>query len=466
MGKYVTKVEILKRATELIGIPLGEIDKTGKLATGKGGVGTTIEEHWFGIKTNSFSEPDFKEAGVELKVTPYIKSKKGVRAKERLVCNIIDYMEEFKRVFKTSSFYLKCNTMLIMLYEHLFNIAKTNYVVDKTFLYSFSEEDLLIIEQDWEIIINKIIAGKAHEISERDTSYLSACTKGKDSASLRVQPFSEIRAKQRAFSLKSSYMTYVLNEYIYGAKKSKHIIEDFTLLEKNSLEQVILNKFVPYKNKKVSEMKSTLGIHFHSKNINNLLCNAILKNDNPEQTVEFQKANVKIKTIALETDENNIRENMSFPAFSFKKLANEEWEDSQEYHLFVEQKYLFIVFKKSKDDNPENTVFLNAFFWQLPEEDIEEVKTVWEKTQIIIQNGIALNYNGNQVNNNLPKSVDSTIAHIRPHAAKSAYKTTDFSFGNIHSDADELPDGRWMTKQCFWFNRNYILNQIKKNIKE
>ena len=91
--KYTTKESVLERGRAAIGIPLGEIDKTGRLATGKGAIGTVIEESWFGYTPNSESEPDFPEAGVELKVTPYLRNKNGIRAKERLVCNIINYME-------------------------------------------------------------------------------------------------------------------------------------------------------------------------------------------------------------------------------------------------------------------------------------------------------------------------------------------------------------------------------------
>ena len=62
---YKTKEAVLRRAQELKGIPLHDIDKTGRLSTGKGGIGTTIEENWFGYLPNSESEPDFPEAGVE-----------------------------------------------------------------------------------------------------------------------------------------------------------------------------------------------------------------------------------------------------------------------------------------------------------------------------------------------------------------------------------------------------------------
>lgn len=38
----------------------------------KGGLGELVEERFFHYKANSDSDPDFKEAGVELKVSPSI----------------------------------------------------------------------------------------------------------------------------------------------------------------------------------------------------------------------------------------------------------------------------------------------------------------------------------------------------------------------------------------------------------
>ena len=46
----------------------------------KGSLGNLLEEHYFFYKPNSSPEPDFYKAGVELKTTPYEKTKKGIRA--------------------------------------------------------------------------------------------------------------------------------------------------------------------------------------------------------------------------------------------------------------------------------------------------------------------------------------------------------------------------------------------------
>ena len=221
--QYVTRESILRRAQEIKGIPLRNVDKTGRLATGKGAIGTVIEESWFGYTPNSESEPDFPEAGVELKVTPYLRGKNGIRAKERLVCNIINYMEEYDKTFQTSAFWHKCNTMLLMSYEHLADRPKGDFRIDEAVLFSFPEEDLAIIEHDWETIMEKVREGRAHELSEGDTLYLAACTKGANASSVRQQPFSELPAKQRAYSLKSSYMTQILNKYIFGNAESPRI---------------------------------------------------------------------------------------------------------------------------------------------------------------------------------------------------------------------------------------------------
>ena len=109
---YKTKEDVLRRAQEAVGKTFGEIDKTGRLSTGKGAAGNVIEESWFGYRPNSDPTPDFEEAGVELKVTPFEKTAKGIRAKERLVCDMLNYMEEYKVPFEQSAFWQKCACMV------------------------------------------------------------------------------------------------------------------------------------------------------------------------------------------------------------------------------------------------------------------------------------------------------------------------------------------------------------------
>ncbi|MCM1236157.1 MAG: restriction endonuclease [Ruminococcus flavefaciens] len=442
---YLTKAAVLKRAQEIIGIPLGEVDKHGRLSTGKGAIGTVVEESWYEYAPNSESEPDFPEAGVELKVTPYLRNTKGIRAKERLVCNIINYMEEYDRTFHTSSFWHKCNTMLLMSYEHIKNLPKTEYRIDKAILFSFPEKDLIIIEQDWEHIMDRVRRGLAHEISEGDTLYLAACTKGTNAASVRQQPFSDIPAKQRAYSLKSSYMTQILNKFIFGEQEDERIIKDWQQLENRTFEDYLIGKVSPYFGKTQSELKTILGVESSAKNLNELLLAKMLgvsgKISNSE---EFKKASIIPKTIRIQKN-GSIKESMSFPQFDFIELSQEEsWEESELYNYLAPTKFLFVIYQENAQGE---LIFDRVKFWNMPSADLEEVGRVWARTVQIIREGVQLYPTANGVGNNLPKSMESPVAHVRPH-------------GRDGSDKAPLPDGRMMTKQCFWLNNAYVRKQI------
>lgn len=442
---YKTKESVLRRAQEAIGIPFSEIDKTGRLSTGKGAVGTMLEESWFGYSPNSESEPDFPEAGVELKATPYLIGKRGIRAKERLVCNIINYMGEYQRTFRTSSFWHKCETMLIMSYKYTKGIPKRYFSVDKAILFSFPEEDLVIIEQDWKKIIDKVRAGKAHQLTEGDTLYLAACTKGANSSSVRQQPFSEIPAKQRAYSLKASYMSRILKTYVFGNEKDEHIIKDWHQLETKSFEECITDRLSKYYGKTQSALKAEFHIDSNAKNINELILSKMLGiKGKIAHTEEFQNAGIIPKTIRIQKN-GHIKESMSFPTFQFTEIIKENW-DGSEFRNYIEPvKFLFVIFRENTNGE---YVFEKAAFWNMPSDDLEEVRRVWERTVQIIKDGVQINFDGKVYRNNLPKQSESNVAHVRPHARDM-------------NDTYPLPDGRSMPKQCFWLNRQYIESVIK-----
>lgn len=445
--EYRTKEQVLKRAQEAIGIPLRDIDTTGRLSTGKGAIGTVIEESWFGYAPNSESEPDFPEAGVELKVTPYIHGKNGIRAKERLVCNIINYMEEYDKTFQTSAFWHKCNTMLLMSYEHLSNRPKGDFRIDEAVLFSFPEEDLLIIENDWKVIMEKVRSGRAHELSEGDTLYLAACTKGTNANDVRQQPFSDIPAKRRAYSLKSSYMTQILNKYIFGDIPCERVIKGWRSLKHYSFEECVIRRLKPFYGWSHSMLREKCNIDSTAKNVNELILAKMLGIEGKiSRTEEFQKAGIIPKTIRVQKN-GKIKESMSFPNFDFIELSQEEeWEESELYNYLAPTKFLFVIFQERENGE---YFFEKAMFWNIPNEDLEEVGRVWKRTVQTIRRGVTLTKTPNGVRNDLPKQTESRVAHVRPH-------------GKTAADMLPLPDGRMMTKQCFWLNNSYIAEQINQ----
>ena len=431
-----------------------ESENTYALAHGnkkrKGGLGEIVEERFFQYKANSDSSPDFKEAGVELKVTPYkINKNKSISAKERLVLTMIDYNSVInEKEFDSSHFWYKSQWLLLVYYLWQKEIKdRLDYRIDYARLFTPSEEDLEVIRNDYFKIIEKIEAGYAHELSESDTMYLSACTKSSDSSVVRAQPNSDIPAKPRAFAYKSSYMTYVLNHYIHGAKpKYESIIKNDNIKD---IEAYITDKINKHKGKSVTELCADYDIEFDKipKNLYAMLAYRMLgiTSNNAE---EFVKANIKVKTIRIDKN-NTIKENMSFPTFDFISITKQDWEESEFYELLSSTKFLFIVYHEQEDGI---YVFNHAQFWNIPYKTLNgEVKEVWEETKQIALNppSVLKQVNG-KYKGIFPKKTDNPVCHVRPH-------------GKDSKDTLPLIDGREYPKQCFWLNNSYILSVIENN---
>ena len=406
----------------------------------KGNLGNLIEKHYFFYDNNTSPEPDFNEAGVELKVTPYlVKSNGDLKAKERLVLTIINYMKDYEEEnFLKSHVYEKCALMLLIYYLYEQNKERLDYLINYIKLFQFPEEDLEIIKNDYKIIIDKIKNGKAEEISESDTNYLAACTKGANANSLREQPFSTQKAMQRAFCLKNSYMSYILNHYLVNkTEEYESVIKDTSILKEQTLEQYIIKKLEPYYNQDIEFLKNKFDIPYQvtNKSFTYLLAKGMLEVIN-EKIEEFEKANIKVKAIRLRPD-GMPKESMSFPAFKYTEIVKETWLDSELYETFSTTKYLFMIYQYL-DDN--TLIFKKAMFWNVPEKDLNtEIKRVWEETILRIKNN---DYD------NLPKISESSILHVRPHAR------------NAHDTYPTL-DGKKAIKKCFWLNADYIKKQIE-----
>ena len=439
----------------------------------KGGMGNLVEECWFGYKANSNPEPDFEKAGVELKVTPYKAVKKGFSAKERLVLTLIDYMEVYKeKDLLSSHLWKKLGCILLAWYLHKDGQNDIDSTVDFVQLFTLPAEDLEIIKTDYRKILAKIEAGKAEDLSEGDTLYLGACTKGSSAKSVRKQPFSDVEAKQRAFSLKNSYMTYLLNEYILKQQPTYHyegqnrdeesIISSDVLVD--DLEKYVQRKIAAYIGRSEDELAVALEMGSNAKNRYAMLAYRMLGiKGNSAQ--EFRKANIVVKTIRIQKN-GKIKESMSFSPFDFQALAKTEWENSVFGNFLQEQRFFFVLFQEGEDGIYR---LKGSCFWNMPYHDIEgPVREVWERTRDIFRDGkLMLDITpGGLVRNNLPKASDNMICHVRPHGADRSDmiplpKGTHLTVRSNRSKDFEWPDDTMFSKQCFWLNNDYILSQLR-----
>ena len=423
----------------------------------KGVIGKIVEEGVFHYPINSNPEADFSNLGLELKVTGLKrKANDTLVMKERLVLNIINYIEEAKVDFFNSSFWKKNQYILMMFYLYDYALQEQDYLFLESFLHKFSLKDLQIIKNDWETIHNKILNGEAHNISEADTLYLGACTKGADRESnYRKQPFSMKLAKQRAYCLKTSYMNSIVNSLF--TKEKVEPIFDYEQLSKNTFEIAMNTRLSKYFGKSENELFEKFIIKQTSKAKFNLLLDAMLGlKGTINQSEEFQKGNIELKTIRVEED-GHIEQHMSFPYFKYTEIIKETWETSEINKKFSTTKFMFVVFKK------KNRIYYfdKIKFWNMSYLEIEEyIKPVFEKTVKCIKEGnIVSRVTPQKYYTNFPGSTFNRVCHVRPHDQKSVKNLVN---GMELPVPDKVTGLKKYTKYCFWLDKNYIRKIINE----
>ena len=453
-NRHLTLEKILCITTNCMHKTFGELGLESLNSLNKGGLGGFVEEKIFKYPINNDDCPDFIDEGIELKVTPVRQNLDGsYSSKERLVLNMINYVSEVDKTFETSSFYKKNRRLLIWFYLYTKGLNPTDFEITNYDLFEFENSiQYKTIKRDWEIIHDKIIKGKAHEISESDTTFLAACTKGANSTILTSQPKSTELAKPRAYSFKNSFMTRLYRELIHSAAPYASFISDDEWM-KNPLEEVYIEKLQKYVGLSVKELKLRFNLDSNAKDICFRIAQKMLGlKGNEISTQEMADAGIKLKTVRA-TKNGTPHESMSFPAFDFTELLTKKWEESDIREDFVDWKLMLFVFK---DDSNGICRFEKIVFWNIPNSIIDgPIKNMYEKCAQVVKTGnviMEVMANG-KVKDSFPKESEKRggngVCHVRPHGRNS--KDT-FSL----PVADKVTGITKYTKQCFWFNKLFI----------
>ena len=460
---------ILTHARLLLGKSIHDLYPTAiPLNTGKGGLGQCVEVYHFGYDINGNSEADFAEAGIELKCTPLKTIKDGsMVSKERLVLNIINYLEEYGKSFESSSFMRKNALLLLMFYLHIAGVDSLDLIFKIVRLWRIPKEDLKIFMDDWNVIHEKIVQGLAHELSEGDTLYLAACIKGsKGGANKKPQKAGGPLADQRAYSIKSAYLNHIIVDSLSHPEmfdgvtmtvKQKNAIEkkkseigsivksvkDYKRGE--TFEQLVTRRFQPYIGMSVAEIARKLKAEISTspKAVSYSVCRAIL-GVKERRIAEFEKAGLQLKTVRLEHN-GNLKEAMSFQTIKYKEIVGEdEWEESDWYNTIAARRFLFIVFRKVKGGSSTDAILERILFWSMPRKDIDAAEAFWLDTRDKVRAGDYTHFT---------KSTEHPVCHVRPKAKNAA-------------DLTETPQGGEAKKLCYWLNRDYILSIVKGHLTE
>lgn len=431
-----------------------------------------VEQLFFGYEPNSKREADFVDAAVELKCTPLLNSKTDgtYRIKERLVCTMIDYFELAETDFENSHLLSKCRLMLLLFYLHVYGVPSYECKFIFRVLWQLPDKDLLLIKQDYDLLADRVRRGEAHLISEGDTMYLGACRKGQKGDTLRTQPFSDIKAPRRAFSLKPAYMRYILSHvvdsestsytnYIEPPKTEGIELVTESDLKHKSFDEIIVERFRPFLGMDYLQMCEALGVSpYQSKSKYADVCSLIAsqgKTKRVSSSDEFIKSGLVMKTIRLRMN-GMPKEAMSFKNIDYQEVYdNDEWTDSEVYELFS-NRFLFVVLKPVQGKNiqvfnrvtgeiqDEQSYLLdNVFFWTMPQHDLETARLFWEDVR------------SNVLTDNIRLDAFWSIAddkkfHVRPKASNAQQLTAN-------------PNGGLCPKYSYWFNANYVKSIIDKN---
>lgn len=485
----------------------------------KGGVGNLVEERYFAYDANSDDRPDFNEAGVELKTTCFdmVSPKGGVRgskahastgggrevkvpsAGERLSMTMIPLDRDISLEFDSSHFWQKCRRVLLVFYQRDRTADKYDQVIRYVYLFTPPEKDLQIIREDYETIARLVQEGRADELSEGLTTYLGAATKGTSEAKMWVTQHyprhlengaTEYRkAKRRVFSLKRKYMDYVLNNYVIPAREAARRRADALvgqgawktaseygsgevnsaiaspLAQGETFEGRLRALVARYVGRSDRELCELFGLSYASESKSGwATLNRRILGVKGKAVEEFEKAGITARAVRVE-EKGNIKEHISLPPFEFLDLMNEkDWESSVLHEQLESQSFFFTVFHKR-----DGVYYLRgALLWSMPESDVDgPARECWERARKVIDEGVKIETvpwgAGLKRTNNLPKTTENPVLHVRPHSTRAAYLLEDGTrVGDVERDASRLPDGRWMTRQSFWINKGCIEPLVRK----
>lgn len=350
--KFQSIEELLKKTKEILGKNFGEIDKQGLLQTktqDKGILGKVVETGFYGYPLNNLAQADFEYIGVELKVSGFKTLKKARwSAKERISLSQINYNSIVHEPFEFSSVITKNRKLLFVWYEYIDGVNQKDFIIHDFQLYDLSKVET-IIQNDYNMIQQKVANGFAHELSEGDSVILGAATKGA-SGQTQSQPYSSIPAPTRAFSLKNSFLRGVLNEHRQN--------QPTQLTIQLTPEDWVWDKIKSYKGLKQLDILKiidpTYVIDKTPKNISDMLVKRIIGNKKELEKLEiFSKSTYKIKSIPIKRDYTPI-EKGTFPTLNISHFED-SWEES-EWKLFFEESTFLYIGYIGKDQYNRNLI--------------------------------------------------------------------------------------------------------------
>jgi DNA mismatch repair protein MutH len=442
-----------------------------RLTPNKGIAGHVLEAI-IGNAPNSNPQADVSGINVELKVLPLRKISKKIQPKERSKIKSLNYNTIIREQWATSEVRGKMEKILFLLYEH--PTGKTyrdweEFIFKGTILYEIERENENLVQEDWEQIKLKVIDEIAENISEGDGKILGACTSGTGKL---ITYGTNKQAKQRSYSLKHSYMKLFYEEKI---EKQKYV--SLNLVDNITPQDFVINKLNhDLRGENLEAVVNKYGVKFSpkSKSSFRLLINRVFNIADNLKIRELEENGIEIKTVSVNA-QNVPWEAMSFPKFSLVDLIEEKWDIDEDesdgeavFKNIISNGFIFITIIKEKEkyvkDGKEVSRFKDwktwtigeSVYWKASDVELSTIEREWKEAQKTVKDGVlveTVKYGSKfRQNNNLLKSSNTEIIHIRPHAR--------------NADDIDLPyfeytgNGTRISWQSFWLNESFIESKI------
>jgi DNA mismatch repair protein MutH len=439
--RTATEDEIRSLAQRLPGLLVGDL--AGGTFTdlgaahGKAEVGHALEAY-FGIPKNSRAEADFPGAGIELKAVPVLKTGSKVRVKERTFVSKIDYMKIVEETWDSAKIRGKLE-ILFVFYGHLADLPKAAFPILAIDLFIPDDRHNEVFRADWERVRTMVRHGQAHLLRESDGRVLTPSTKSAAGADRSKQPFSDVPAKPRAFALKPPFTLERYRQTYQTKSATESLIVNLGMKRVDTFEKKLLARFGPYLGKTLAEIGDELKVpRSEAKSYAASVVRRIVgARSGRSRIAEFEEMGLTLRMTRVGP---NLRpyEALSFPAFGYRSLLEESWEDS-ELLSYVEDMLLVPVHGATRSTPAPRCTLGRPVFWRPSASDLDTIRMEWEIYRLEIERGLA---------DRLTPASETVAIHVRPHARNAG-------------DTDDAPGIGPLIKKSFWLNQSFVQSILR-----
>ena len=472
---FFHKDELIKILDNCLDKTLGEVDsnnvfdKTKEKPKITGIAGDVIEQSVLGYPADTRQEPDLDIDGVktELKTTgiKYLNNKTKFTAKEPMSITAVSPNTIVNEEFLESNFWHKLEHMLFVyyLYDSPTTVKASQYAdfpIKGYQFHEFNSEDVEILKNDWKIV-RDFIKNLQNEYENYEDEYprISYELRPKlmyiDTAPKWPNP--------PRFRLKRKIVSNIIQEHF--GETLEQLPGKYTSY--SELDQTFHNLAEKYKGKTIAELIDLLSIN--AKTINKAIGEQIIvkmfggKSKKMQDIELFDKLGIIGKTITL-TENKTRKEDMKLFTIDFDEIANAEceFEDSQFYDYFANNKFLCIIFQRPHNEaKPAENIFLGFKMINFEEEFIQkEVKKTWIRIKDLVNNNkledvIKLTKEGK------PKINKNGVVSSAPNFPKSSEGNIFVRGTSSTSDVKPLEiNGIKMYYQQIWVKGLYIVEKL------